>query len=180
MSWENYPILNDDSAYKSYFNSPLRDTAMHRLGVGTMHNMNSVITGLFFPSLRCPVYTPFERINIWRGKAFTKTTPVVTDVAGFNAFLKVPALEIPIYFLAGIDDYTCCYSLQRQYYDQIQAPVKAFYTFYNSAHSPLFEEPEKAGRIYGRMYLPAISIIQIQPTAAGSCDRRLPSGTAWG
>ena len=144
---ENYPILNDDSAYKSYFNSPLRDTAMHRLGVGTMHNMNSVITGLFFPSLRCPVYTPFERINIWRGKAFTKTTPVVTDAAGFNAFLEVPALEIPVYFLVGIDDYTCCYSLQKQYYEQIQAPVKAFYTFYHSAHSPLFEEPEKAGRI---------------------------------
>ena len=31
-----------------------------------------------------------------------------------------------------------------EYYEQIQAPVKAFYTFYDSAHSPLFEESEKA------------------------------------
>lgn len=142
--FESYPIMNDDKAYRSYFNSSLRDTAMHELGVETMHKMKSVITGIFFPSLRCTVYTPAERINIWRGKALSQTSPAVADVTLFNAFLKVPALDIPIYFLAGIYDYTCSYSLQKEFYDQIQAPVKAFYTFHNSAHSPLFEEPEKA------------------------------------
>ncbi len=142
--FESYPIFIDESAYINYFNSSLRDTAMHELGVGTMHNMNSVIKGIFFPSLRCSVYTPFERINIWRGKAFVKTTTAVADVTRFNAFLEVPALDIPIYFFAGIYDYTCCYSLQREYFDQIKAPVKAFYTFSHSAHSPLFEEPDKA------------------------------------
>lgn len=122
----------------------LRDASMHELGVGTMRNMKSVITGIFFPSLRCMVYTPSERINIWRGKAFSKNTPAVADVTRFNAFLAVPALDIPIYFLAGIYDYTCCYSLQKEYYDQIQAPIKGFYSFDDSAHSPLFEEPEKS------------------------------------
>lgn len=145
--FENHPILSDDSAYITYFNSSLRDTAMHELGVGTMRNMKSVITGIFFPSLRCTVYTPSERINIWRGKAFSKTIPAVADVTHFNAILEVPRLEIPVYFFAGKYDYTCCYSLQREYYDQIQAPQKAFYTFDYSAHSPLFEEPEKAGLI---------------------------------
>lgn len=145
--FEKYSILSDDNAYRNYFNSSLRDNAMHELGVGTIHNMNSVITGIFLPSLRCTVYTISERINIWRGKGFSKTTPANEDVTHFNAFLDVPSLDIPIYFFAGIYDYTCCYSLQRYYYDQIQAPVKAFYTFNESAHSPLFEEPEKAGLI---------------------------------
>lgn len=145
--FERYPIMSDDEAYKSYFNSSLRDTAMHELGVGTMHNMNSVITGIFFPSLRCTVYTPAERINIWRGKALSQASPAVADVTRFHAFLEVPTLDIPIYFLAGIYDYTCSHSLQREFYDQIQAPVKAFYTFHHSAHSPLFEEPVKAGLI---------------------------------
>lgn len=145
--FESYPIFTDESAYTNYFNSSLRDTAMHELGVGTMHNINSVITGIFFPSLRCTVYTPFERINIWRGKTFVKTSPVVANVTRFNAFLEMPALDIPIYFFAGIYDYTCCYSLQKEYFDQIQAPLKAFYTFSHSAHSPLFEEPDKAGMI---------------------------------
>lgn len=142
--FEDYSILTSDKAYEQYFTSSLRDTAMHELGVGTMHHMNSVISGIFFPSLRCTVYTPAERINIWRGKALARATSVVTDSAQFNAFNDVPALDIPIYFLAGIYDYTCSYSLQKEYCDQIQAPLKGFYTFENSAHSPLFEEPKKA------------------------------------
>ncbi|UWD48569.1 alpha/beta hydrolase [Clostridioides difficile] len=145
--FESYPILTNDKAYKSYYNSSLRDTAMHDLGVGTTHDMDSVITGIFFPSLRCTVYSPFERINIWRGKSLSNTTPIVADTTQFNAFLEVPTLDIPIYFLAGRYDYTCCYSLQKYYYEQIQAPIKAFYTFNNSAHSPLFEEPKKAMNI---------------------------------
>lgn len=136
-----------NQAYRSYFNSSLRDTAMHELGVGTMHNMNSAITGIFFLSLRCTVYTPTERINIWRGKALSQTSPAVADGTRFNAFLEVPTLDIPIYFLAGIYDYTCSYFLQREFYEQVQAPIEAFYTFDNSAHSPLFEEPENAGLI---------------------------------
>ena len=142
--FKNYPMLTSDEAYQSYFTSSLRDTAMHELGVGTMRNMNSVITSLFWPSLRCRVYTPAERIRIWRGKAFARATSVVADSARFNAFADVPALPIPIYFLAGIHDYTCHYSLQKAYCEQIQAPLKGFYTFAHSAHSPLFEEPEKA------------------------------------
>lgn len=65
----------------------------------------------------------------------------------FNAFDTIHSLEIPVYFLVGAYDYTCCYSLQRQYFNVIKAPLKGFYTFDNSAHSPLFEEPEKAIKI---------------------------------
>lgn len=32
----------------------LRDGAMHSLGIGTTHDMKSVITGLFLPSWACP------------------------------------------------------------------------------------------------------------------------------
>jgi pimeloyl-ACP methyl ester carboxylesterase len=53
-----------------------------------------------------------------------------------------------VYFLGGKYDYTCCYSLQKEYYERIQAPLKGFYTFENSAHSPMYEEPELAMRIF--------------------------------
>ena len=36
---------------------------------------------------------------------------------------------------------------QKQYFKDIQAPVKGFYWFEQSAHSPLFEEPEKVRTI---------------------------------
>lgn len=145
-NFEKYQISSDEG-YREYFTSSLRDNAMHDLGVGTTHNMDSVITGIFLPSLRCKVYTPMERINIWRSKAFISSAPVAIERMEFNAFDTIHSLEIPVYFLVGAYDYTCCYSLQRQYFNVIKAPLKGFYTFDNSAHSPLFEEPEKAIKI---------------------------------
>lgn len=65
----------------------------------------------------------------------------------FNAFENISSVEIPIYFFAGKQDYTCSYTLQKEFYEQIKAPVKRFYTFENSAHSPLFEEPDKGMEI---------------------------------
>ncbi len=142
--FEKYPIAASDEAFKEYSMSSLRDTAMHELGVGTTRAMRSVMSGIFFPSLRCGAYTQAERINIWRGKAFAQEAPVALDSRTFNAFEAIPELEIPIYFFGGAHDYTVNYSLQRDYYQHIKAPMKAFYTFSNSAHSPLFEEPERA------------------------------------
>ncbi|MCL2011388.1 MAG: alpha/beta hydrolase [Cystobacterineae bacterium] len=58
-------------------------------------------------------------------------------------FEEIKAIEVPIYFFHGIYDYTVNYSLSKKYYQHITAPVKGFYTFKKSAHSPMFEEPEK-------------------------------------
>lgn len=141
---ETLPVLESEEAFTEYRMSLLRDEAMHELGVGTMRNIKSVISGIFFPSLRCTDYTPMERINIWRGKVFSGKTGLRDELFGYNAIAEVPTLEIPVYFFAGYYDYTCIYSLQKEFFEQIQAPVKGFYTFNDSAHSPVFEEPEKA------------------------------------
>jgi pimeloyl-ACP methyl ester carboxylesterase len=60
---------------------------------------------------------------------------------------EVPSLSIPVYFLHGIYDYTVSYSLARDYFKTLKSPVKGIYTFDQSAHSPLFEEPAKLKRI---------------------------------
>ena len=46
----------------------VRDEAMHSLGIGTTHDMKSVVTGIFLPSLQSREYTVGEKINLWRGK----------------------------------------------------------------------------------------------------------------
>ena len=53
----------------------------------------------------------------------------------------VTDLEVPVYFCHGRFDCTCSYDLARSYFRQLTAPVKGFYTFQQSAHSPAFEEP---------------------------------------
>lgn len=145
--FEACPIKESKEAYDRYFGSNLRDFAMHELGVGTTRDMDSVITGILLPSLRCKAYTPMERLNIWRGKAFAGKTQLANRATGFQAYERVQELAIPIYFMAGKYDYTCCYDLQREYYEKIKAPEKKFYTFDNSAHSPIFEENEKAMKL---------------------------------
>lgn len=60
-----------------------------------------------------------------------------------NLFLSVPEVGAPVYVFQGRYDYQTPYALARQYYDSLKAPVKAFYTFENSAHGVMYEEPEK-------------------------------------
>jgi pimeloyl-ACP methyl ester carboxylesterase len=57
--------------------------------------------------------------------------------------IEVPQVAIPVYFISGRYDYTVNHDLSKMYLDQLQSPVKGFYTFEQSAHSPLFEEPER-------------------------------------
>ena len=54
---------------------------------------------------------------------------------------------MPVYFLEGVYDYTCSYPEAKAYFERLNAPVKGFYTFDHSAHSPLFEEPDKMIKI---------------------------------
>ena len=134
----------------TYF-AKTRDKAMHSLGVGTTREMRSVITEIFFPSLRMTDFTQTERINIWQGKAYMKETPLDNDSFTFNAEDITTHLDIPYYMFAGVYDYTTAYPLQKEYFERIDAPVKEFYSFENSAHSPLYEEPVKAKEILERI-----------------------------
>ncbi len=130
----------------------LRDEYMHGIGVGTTRDMKSVVTGIFVPSWQFREYTLGEKVNLWRGKFFSRSH-------NFNLWDKLQAtdltqqvteLEIPVYFFHGKYDYTCAYPLAMDYFEKLNAPLKGFYTFEQSAHSPIFEEPEKTLKILQR------------------------------
>jgi pimeloyl-ACP methyl ester carboxylesterase len=124
----------------------VRDAAMHGLGVGTTRDMKSVVTGIFLPSWCFNEYTLREKINLWRGKLFSHAI-LWNEMIATDLTQKVTALNLPVYFFHGRYDYTCSYDLAQAYFDQITTPLKGFYTFEQSAHSPIFEEPEKMRRI---------------------------------
>ncbi len=124
----------------------LRDAAMHRIGVGHTHDMDSVVTGIFLPMWRVRAYTVAEKINIWRGKAWSRPffwDALIRDDLG----ARLTTFDLPIYFFVGRHDLTANPELSRAYFDLIEAPVKGFYIFGDSAHSPLFEEPARAKEI---------------------------------
>lgn len=126
--------------------SRIRDVAMHDLGIGTTHDMRSIVTGLLLESFRSPEYTLGEKVGMWRGKIFSGSRLWNTELAT-DLTKEVTRLEIPVYFLHGAYDYTVSYALAQAYFEQLDAPLKGFYTFERSAHSPLFEEPKRMREI---------------------------------
>ena len=127
----------------------LRDSYMHGAGIGTTRDMDSVVTGIFLPSWQFREYTLGEKVNLWSGNKICRSTSFslwnkmqITDLSQ-----QVTKLEIPVYFFHGLYDYTCAYPLSKAYFEKLDAPIKGFYTFTESAHSPMFEEPEKVQKI---------------------------------
>lgn len=132
----------------TFFKSPARDNYMHKMGIGTMLNMKSIFTGVFIPVWMCNAYTFKEKFNIWKSKiTFLPKTNIHKETIETDFASKVSELEVPVYFFSGIHDLTVNTSLSKEYYKKLIAPVKGFYTFNSSAHSPLFEEPAKAMKI---------------------------------
>ena len=138
---EAAPVTLADGVPPAYLR--VRDEAMHALGVGTLREMRSVVTGLFLRSLQNRDYTLAEKINLWRGKAATGVSAMWKEILATDLAERVPRVGVPVYFLHGVHDYTCTYAEASIYFDSLTAPLKGFYTFSESAHSPMFEEPGK-------------------------------------
>ena len=154
---EAAPVTMTDGTPDAY--RVLRDPAMHSLGIGTTHDMKSVISGIFLPSLICPEYTLIEKVNMWRGKSRSGISIMWANMLATDLTKQVTELKLPVYFFEGIYDYTVSYDLAKDYFEKIKAPVKGFYTFEKSAHSPLFEEPEKMQQILRDEVLVEVNIL---------------------
>ncbi|MGC4121889.1 MAG: alpha/beta hydrolase [Myxococcales bacterium] len=125
----------------------LRDQAMHELGIGTTRAMRSVVTGVFVPVWRHREYTLGEKLALWRGKWSEPSRRMFDGLMATDLTAVVTRVEVPVHLVQGTFDYTSSYTLAKEYFAKLQAPVKGFYSFEQSAHSPLFEEPEKMRRI---------------------------------
>ncbi len=145
---KKYHVLESDSNIISFYNSKIRDQYMHQLGIGTMHKMKSVFWEIFIPVWTCKAYTIKEKINIWKSKfSFLPKTNLIKEMLKTDFTLRVPLLEIPVYFFSGKYDLTVNINFSKVYFNKLNAPLKGFYTFNNSAHSPLFEEPNLVRQI---------------------------------
>lgn len=123
----------------------LRSKAMNQLGIGIMHDKVSMMDCVSIV-LKFKGYTLREKFKYVKGSVLS--LKALYD-ATYQIDLKkdVPTLPIPVYIFQGKYDYQVSYELAKEYAKVLNAPVKGFYTFENSAHSPCFEEPEKMCKI---------------------------------
>jgi len=140
---EKFPVT--DSIPGEYLK--LRDKAMHNMGIGTTRDMKSVVTGMFLPSLTFREYTLKEKFNLWKGKSQSGVHPLWDTILNTSLIEQTKKVDIPVYFFHGKHDYTVSYILAKKYFEAIEAPIKKFYTFENSAHSPHLEEPQRVNDI---------------------------------
>lgn len=145
---EKFAVKKNDAEVYRFYSSSIRDQYMHKLGIGTMHNMHSVFREIFVPVWTCKAYTLREKWNIWKSKfSFLPKTNLIHEMLETDFTMKVRSLDIPVYFFSGQYDYTVNIDLAKAYLKQLHAPLKGFYTFQHSAHSPLFEEPALVRKI---------------------------------
>jgi len=120
----------------------IRSQLMNKYGIGFAHektismiDMTKII--LFFKG-----YTLSEKTKYLRGMMFSLTT-LWNNVNEDNLFVSSTVFQVPVYITHGKYDYQVSHTLAREWFDKIEAPQKAFFTFENSAHGTIIEEPEK-------------------------------------
>ena len=142
--FEKYNVYGNDDEFYDYMTSMLRDESMHELGIGTTRQINSIMKGIFLPVMRSNSYKMSEKINIWRGKVFIrKNTDLLKEIIKTDVSEMIASLDLPVYFFSGRFDYTVNYEITKKYVNSLESEYKGFYTFENSAHSPLWEELDR-------------------------------------
>lgn len=140
---EKFPI--DQGAKVSMEYLSVRSEGMMKLGIGVMRHCTGMMDCAKM-IISYKGYTWREKFNYVKGNIFALNclwdTILKTDL-----MKQVPLLEIPVYVLHGKFDYQVSYSIAKQYVQAIDAPMKGFYTFEESAHSPCFEEAKKMCQI---------------------------------
>ena len=89
--------------------------------------------------LFCEEYTFTDKVNTIRG-AISSFKQLWTPVMEKNLIETLKEQKVPVYIFQGKQDYQTTYMYAKEYYDSLKAPIKQFYTFEKSAHTPMIEE----------------------------------------
>lgn len=65
------------------------------------------------------------------------------EMMKINLTELIHQVNIPIYFIMGKHDLTAPYEPSEEFFEKVNAPEKRWIMFEESAHSPIWEEPEK-------------------------------------
>ena len=138
--------LADSKVWSKYFMTE-RDY-VSQFGGGVTHTMTSMVP-LVGIILNTREYTFRDKMNFMPASTFS-LNHLWPEVIGQNLFHSIDSMRIPVYIFHGKYDNLTPYSLAKDFYTQLKAPKKEFFTFENSAHSPNMEEVEKFNAIVRR------------------------------
>jgi len=97
---------------------------------------------LILEVMGCSEYRWKDKFHVFAGSDLSYQK-LAKEISTANLIRTVPELKVPAYFLHGQYDYHTTYQQACNFYTALEAPVKQFHTFAESAHSPFLEEPKK-------------------------------------
>jgi pimeloyl-ACP methyl ester carboxylesterase len=136
---EKFPIDKGGDVSLRYLG--VRSNGMMKLGIGVMHHCTSMMECVMI-IIRYKGYTLKEKLNFAMGSS-SSLKCLWDTVLQTDLIKQAPELKVPVYIFQGKYDYQVSYVIAKEFAMTVNAPVKGFYTFENSAHSPCFEESEK-------------------------------------
>jgi pimeloyl-ACP methyl ester carboxylesterase len=107
----------------------------HAHGEGTGHN-------LALDSLRAPEYGLLDKVN-WVLSLLRTFPHVYAQLNDLDLRVEAPALDVPVYFIRGRWDFNTSHRLAGEYVALLDAPHKELIWFEDSAHTPMWDEPER-------------------------------------
>jgi pimeloyl-ACP methyl ester carboxylesterase len=96
--------------------------------------------------INAPEYTLNEKINFISASIYSFKSLWHYQI-DMNLSRHIKTIDIPVYIFQGLHDYQTPHTVAKEFFNQLKAPKKEFFTFENSAHSPHLEETIKFNAI---------------------------------
>ena len=96
---------------------------------------------LLLSGLMASEYSLFDSLNIAKGSSFS-SRHMRYDMPR-DLLTSEWQFDVPVALIMGRHDMVTPTQLAREYFDRIDAPLKAWYEFQDSAHFPHFEQPDQ-------------------------------------
>lgn len=135
--------LADSEKWTNYLMS--ERAFVSRFGGGVTHQMKSLwpfVKGV----LAAKEYSLSDKFNYMTASKFSLKY-LWSDALNANLFNQIDSMQVPVYIFQGKYDYQTSYSVAKDFFDQLKAPEKEFFTFENAAHSPVLEDVDKFNSI---------------------------------
>lgn len=138
------PICPKDGRYPSDKAMMTQRDYLSKYGGGTYKKREGMIRSLLVPLLKTKEYRLRDIPAYAKGGLYLSKT-LWNDIVSVS-FLSVTSLKVPLIVTQGDHDYNTPTAIAGEWFGSLSAPYKAWISFDSSAHSPIFEEPEKWGR----------------------------------
>ncbi len=117
---------------------------LSKFGGGTYKKREGMFRSMLLPLLKTREYSFSDIFSYAKGGLYLSKT-LWNDVVAVS-FKGITQLSVPVIVTQGVHDYNTPTKIAAAWFEKLQAPFKKWISFEESAHSPIFEEPQKWGK----------------------------------